>query len=154
MKIPPVMFCLWVLLFMALFTVALAPRYEWFNTRVSNTSCPPFIKIAKNYIHVHNLDNLYQSAYKAGHSTETALLSIKNEFHLSLSRGEPTALVLLDLSAIPYVMRCLQYHRSFHSSQLPPYLVWRRWLSSEMVHFLPNKPLSVNKNWFYFVRCL
>ena len=51
------------------------------------------------HIHVHNLDNLYQSAYKVGHSTETAHLSIKNEVHLSLSRGEPTALVLLDLSA-------------------------------------------------------
>ena len=51
------------------------------------------------HIHVNNLDNAYQSAYKAGHSTETALLSIKNEVHLSLSRGEPTALVLLDLSA-------------------------------------------------------
>ena len=52
------------------------------------------------YIHVHNLDNPYQSAYKAGHSTETTLfLSIKNEVHLSLSRGEPTALVLIDLSA-------------------------------------------------------
>ena len=29
------------------------------------------------HIHVHNLDNPYQSAYKAGHSTETALLSIR-----------------------------------------------------------------------------
>ena len=29
------------------------------------------------HIHVHNLDNPYQSAYKAGHSTETALLYIK-----------------------------------------------------------------------------
>ena len=46
------------------------------------------------HINVHNLDNPYQSAYKAGHSTETALLSIKNEVHLSLSRGEAT-----DLSA-------------------------------------------------------
>ena len=51
------------------------------------------------HIHVHNLDNPYQSAYKAGHSTETALFYIKNEVHLSLSRGETTALVLLDLSA-------------------------------------------------------
>ena len=51
------------------------------------------------HIHVHNLDNPCQSAYKAGHSTETALLSIKDEVHLSLSRVEPTALVLLDLSA-------------------------------------------------------
>ena len=51
------------------------------------------------HIHVHKLDNPYQSAYKAGHSTETALLYIKNEVHLSLSRGETTALVLLDLCA-------------------------------------------------------
>ena len=51
--------------------------------------------------HINNnkLDNPHQSAYKPGHSTETALLSIKNEVHLSLARGEPTALVLLDLSA-------------------------------------------------------
>ena len=52
-----------------------------------------------DHIHRHGLDNLYQSAYKSGHSTETALLSIKNDIHLSLSRGEATASVLLDLSA-------------------------------------------------------
>ena len=46
------------------------------------------------HIHVHNLDNPYQSAYKTGDSTEAALLSIKNEIHLQL-----TALILLDLSA-------------------------------------------------------
>ena len=51
------------------------------------------------HIHVHNLDNPYQSAYKTGYATETALLYIKNEIHLSFSRGETTALVLLDLSA-------------------------------------------------------
>ena len=50
-------------------------------------------------IHKHDLDNSYQSAYKSGHSTETVLLSIKNDIHLSLSRAEATALVLLDLSA-------------------------------------------------------
>ena len=52
-----------------------------------------------DHIHQHDLDNSYQSAYKPGHSTETALLHIKNDIHLSLSRGEATALVLLDLSA-------------------------------------------------------
>ena len=52
-----------------------------------------------DHIHRHGLDNSYQSAYKPGHSTETALLSIKNDIPLSLSWGEPTALVLLDLSA-------------------------------------------------------
>ena len=51
-----------------------------------------------DHMHAHDLDNQYQSAYKMGHSTETALLSIKNEVHLSLARGEPTTLVLLDFS--------------------------------------------------------
>ena len=46
-----------------------------------------------DHIHQYGLDNPYQS----GHSTETALLSIKNDIYLSLSWGEPTALVLLDL---------------------------------------------------------
>ena len=50
-----------------------------------------------DHIHRYGLDNSYQSAYKSGHSMETALLSIKNDIHLS--RGEATALVLLDLSA-------------------------------------------------------
>ena len=52
-----------------------------------------------SHINNNKLDNPHQSAYKPGHSTETALLSIKNEVHLSLARGEPIALVLLDLSA-------------------------------------------------------
>ena len=46
------MFSLRLLLFMALFTVALAHRYEWFNTRVSNTSCPPLIWVAKYFSHL------------------------------------------------------------------------------------------------------
>ena len=33
-----------------------------------------------DHIHRHGLDNTYQSAYKSGHSTETALLSIKMIF--------------------------------------------------------------------------
>ena len=71
--------------------------------------------VAKQLLeHVHNLDNPYQLIYKAGHSTETDLLSIKNEVHLFLSRGELTALVLLDLSAAfnaidhPTLFSCLR----------------------------------------------
>ena len=52
-----------------------------------------------SHINNNKLDNPHQSANKPGHSTETALLSIKNEVHLSLARGEPTVLILLDLSA-------------------------------------------------------
>ena len=51
------------------------------------------------HIYVNNLDNTFQPAYKTGHWTETALLSIKNKIHPSLARGEPIAMVLLDLTA-------------------------------------------------------
>ena len=51
------------------------------------------------HVSLHGLENENQSAYRHGHSTETALLAIKNQFHLSLARGEATAVVLLDQSA-------------------------------------------------------
>jgi hypothetical protein len=52
----------------------------------------------QGHLTLNNLQNTYQSAYKVGHSTETALLSIKNEIKLTLAKGNPTALVMLDLS--------------------------------------------------------
>ena len=66
------------------------------------TGCRVGCKLAtqiRSHMDSHDLGNTFQSAYKLGHSTETALLCIKNEIHLSLSKGLPTALVLLDLSA-------------------------------------------------------
>ena len=57
-----------------------------------------------SHINENKLDNRHQSAYKPRHSTETALLSIKNEVHLSPAHDEPTALVLLDLSAAFYTI--------------------------------------------------
>ena len=53
-----------------------------------------------SHINNNKLDNPYKLAYKPGYSTETALFSIKYEVHLSLARGGPMALVLLDLSAM------------------------------------------------------
>ena len=50
-------------------------------------------------INANGLDNKNQSACKVGHSTETALLSIKNKIHLSLSKEEASTLVILDESA-------------------------------------------------------
>ena len=52
----------------------------------------------RSHMDSHDLGNTFQSAYKVGHSTETALLCIKNEIRLSLSKGLPTALVPLNLS--------------------------------------------------------
>ena len=69
-----------------------------------------------DHIHRHGLDNSYQSAYKSGHSMEMALLSIKNDIHLSLPQGEATALVFLDLSAA--------FDTIDHSTLLSCLLVW------------------------------
>lgn len=52
-----------------------------------------------NYLSDNDLHEIYQSAYKAFHSTETALLKITNDVLLSLDRDEHVFLVLLDLSA-------------------------------------------------------
>ena len=59
-----------------------------------------FVKQLMQHINSSNLDSARQSAYKSGHSTETALLHIKNDIHLSPSGGKSTALILLDLSAL------------------------------------------------------
>ena len=50
-------------------------------------------------VSLNRLDNVRQSAYKLGHSTESALLPIKNDVHLAFVKGEATAVVLLDKSA-------------------------------------------------------
>ena len=42
---------------------------------------------------------LLQSAYRAGHSIETALLKVQNDILLAMDRQHVTLLVLLDLSA-------------------------------------------------------
>ena len=48
----------------------------------------------------NGFDNDSQSTYKHSHLTKTALLSIKNEVHLTLVRGEATPVVLLDQSVV------------------------------------------------------
>ena len=52
-----------------------------------------------NYLTVNGLLESFQSAYKAHHSTETALLTITDDILLSLDRGDNVFLLLLDLSA-------------------------------------------------------
>ena len=49
--------------------------------------------INNNYLPVH------QSAYRPGHSTETALLKVKNDILMNMDKQHVTLLVLLDLSA-------------------------------------------------------
>ena len=56
-------------------------------------------KQISGHLNSHGLSNIWQSAYKPAHSTESALLCVKNDLHLNAASGSPSALVLLDLSA-------------------------------------------------------
>ena len=47
----------------------------------------------------HHLHDSFQSAYKAGHSTETALVRVANDLLCSLDSGHGVLLALLDLSS-------------------------------------------------------
>ena len=52
-----------------------------------------------SYLSSHNLCNTCQSAYRPGHSTETALLKVVNDLFLSLNKGNIFVLALLDFSS-------------------------------------------------------
>ena len=52
-----------------------------------------------NHMITNGLHEPLQSAYKAGHSTETALLRVHNDVFTNMDNQSATVLVLLDLSA-------------------------------------------------------
>ena len=52
-----------------------------------------------SYLNYHNLYNACQSAYRPGHSTESALLKVVNDLFLSLDKGNISVLALLDFSS-------------------------------------------------------
>ena len=56
-------------------------------------------KQINEHIAHEGISNENQSAYRAFHSTETALLKIQNDIATSMDKGAAVGLVLLDLSA-------------------------------------------------------
>ena len=70
-----------------------------------------------SYLNSHNLYNTCQSAYRPGHSTETALLKVVNDLFLSLNKGNIYVLALLDISSafdtIDHTMLVHRLHTDF-----------------------------------------
>ena len=65
-----------------------------------------------SYLSSHNLYKTCQSAYRPGHSTETALLKVVNDLFLSLNKGNISVLALLDFSsAIDTIDHPILVHR-------------------------------------------
>ena len=56
------------------------------------------------YLNSHNLYNTCQSAYRPGHSTETALLKVVNDQFISLNKGNIYVLALLYFSSEFYTI--------------------------------------------------
>ncbi len=52
-----------------------------------------------DHMDLHGLHDILMSAYRKGHSVETALIKIKNDIDLALDQGFGIILILLDLSA-------------------------------------------------------
>ena len=59
----------------------------------------PAVSRLNGHLDSNNLTDEFQSAYKAAHSTETALLRVKNDIVNELGQGRAVLLVLLDMSA-------------------------------------------------------
>ena len=86
-----------------------------------------------SYLNSHNLYNTCQSAYRPGHSTETALLKVVNDLFLSLNKGNISVLALLDFSSAfdtidhPILVHCLHADFGFTDAVL-------QWFSSYLTN--------------------
>ena len=93
------------------------------------------------HLQQHKLYDPLQSAYRKGHSTETALLKIKADTDRILDEGDGVLLVMLDLSAAfdtldhSILLRRLQESVGFKATAL-------KWLKS----YLSNRAQQVHIN--------
>ena len=97
-----------------------------------------------SYLNSHNLYNTCQSAYRPGHSTETALLKVVNDLFLSLNKGNISVLALTstDIPLTSHLQRIQNYAAR---------VIFRLPMSSSItihlksLHWLPVKVRSTYK---------
>ena len=84
------------------------------------------------HLSVDKLFSMYQSAYRPGHSTETALLKVFNDLLMSMDEGKVSLLTLLDLSAAFDTID----HEILISRLEHDFCIWHFWLRSFMVRVI------------------
>ena len=97
------------------------------------------------YLNANNLFPTFQSAYRPGHSTETALLNMMNDIMHALDNGDVTVVTLLDLSTafdtIDHNFLCQRLEHLYGISGTP--LNWfRSYLSNRTQTVTINNKLS------------
>ena len=76
-----------------------------------------------------------QSAYRAKHSTETAVTKVLSDILLALDRGDLTMLTLLDLG--------FRFSRSRDITSSTRSIFRHSWISTDVVHVVPLRPHAV-----------
>ena len=72
-----------------------------------------------DHTHNHRLMEPLQSAYRAFHSTETALLKVRSDIHQAMDKKEVMCLVLLDLpAAFDTVDHCILLNQMSHHFEI------------------------------------
>ena len=85
-----------------------------------------------SYLNSHNLCNTFQSAYRPGHSTETALLKVVNDLFFPLNKGNISVLALLDF------IFSIWHNLSSYPCTPSPYWLWIYWYCPSMVFILSD----------------
>ena len=75
-------------------------NYKVSNLMFLSKSCEKIVASQlNNHLCDNNLQELFQSAYKNGHSTESALIRVQNDVLRAIDDDKRVILLLLDLSA-------------------------------------------------------
>ena len=86
------------------------------------------------YVEENKLSEPSQSAYRKGHSTETALVGVQHDILNAIGGQQAVLLVLLDLSAAIDTVSHAELISTLHTT------TWNYRQSPTVVHILPNRP--------------